>query len=613
MTGLVLALLLGSVLTFMHIAKNRSDTASQIKSSFLANMSHEIRTPMNAVIGMTELLLHEPLNERQRDYVNDINTSTQSLLSIINDILDLSKIESGKLSMNLVNYDFHAMVDNINSMFNYVAQKKGLEFRFESVGDMPKTLYGDDIRLRQVLTNLCGNAVKYTEKGYIRFKVTVSGDMLIFEVKDTGMGIHKEAMPRLFSAFEQDKTDKNRSIVGTGLGLAISKAFVEMMGGKIMLDSEEEQGTVVTVMVPLVLGSESEVKHEKKVKTELSVYAPDARVLLVDDNEFNLKVAHGLLKLFEIDAKKAPSGKDAIEMVKESEFDIVFMDHMMPEMDGIEATSEIRKLGGGFKGLPIIALTANAVQGAREMFLANGFNDFVSKPIDMQRLTEILVEWLPQGKLVQKASIAGDECQQDVGQSAFWDALEGVSEINSAIGLDRVSGIESMYHDNLLLFYKKLAPECKHMSTLLDDLDISSFSITIHAMKSALATIGAMKLSEAAYRMEMASKKRDLIYCIDRFPYLNERLLALHDALSAVFPEGGASHEKGPGDLELLREYIEKALAAADDYDNDTGLEAVNKLLEYDFGEENNALLENASAAFRGYEYDQARESLERI
>jgi len=568
---------------------------------------------MNAVIGMTELLMHEPLTERQRDYVNDINTSTQSLLSIINDILDLSKIESGKLSINPVNYDFDAMIYSVNSMFRYVAQNKGLEFRFETIGDMPKTVFGDDIRLKQVLTNLCGNAVKYTKEGYVRLKVTVTGDMLIFEIKDTGIGIQKEALPRLFHAFEQDKTDKNRSIVGSGLGLAISKAFVEMMDGKIMLDSEEDHGTVVTVMIPLVLGVESAIVREKKVMAELAMNAPDAKVLIVDDNEFNLKVAYGLLKLFCIDAKKAASGKAAIGMVVENDFDIVFMDHMMPEMDGVESTREIRMLGGKFRNLPIIALTANAVQGAKEMFLANGFNDFLSKPIEMQKLTEILMEWLPQEKIVQKSDAGESEDPDDVVKSDFWDALDEIGDINSTIGLSRVSGIESMYRDNLVLFQKKLLKDCAHLSACIDDLDIEKFSISIHAMKSVLATVGAMKLSESAQRLETASKNRDLIYCVDRFPYLKERLLYLHEALSAVFPEDEAASEKEPGDPDYLREYAQKALSAADDFDNDLGMEAVSSLLKYDFGAENYTILENALAAFRDYDYDLARCELEKV
>jgi len=611
-TGLILALLLCGVLTFMHIAKNRSDSASQVKSSFLANMSHEIRTPMNAVTGMTELLLHEELTSRQRGYVNDIKASANSLLSLINDILDLSKIESGKLMLNPINYDFPALIDNINSMFKYVAQKKGLEFRFETKGTIPGILYGDDIRLRQVLTNLCGNAVKYTEKGYVRLKITSMEDKLIFEVRDTGMGIKKESIQVIFNAFEQDRTEKNRNTVGTGLGLSISKAFVEMMGGSIMLDSEYEQGTVITVIIPQVLGQEPAVKCEEKTETELTIYAPTASVLLVDDNEYNLKVAHGLLMLYGIDAKQVSSGKEAIDMVKKNDFDIVFIDHMMPDMDGVDATGEIRKLGGRNKTLPIIVLTANAVHGAKEMFLLNGFNDFISKPIDMHKLTEVLAEWLPGEKIMQKAGSADPSPSLSSGLFGEDSLLAKTGEINTEIGLSRVSGIESLYCENLCLFHKIIIPECERLSAFIKDNDINKFSISIHAIKSVLSSVGAMKLSEAAFQMETASKNNDLTYCAQQFPEFGERLLSLHKTLSVIFPKE-ETKEKENGTADYFREQIEKALTAAESYNDDFGLWAVNSLLAFDFGKENNALLEKVSAAFKGYDFDGAIETLKKL
>ena len=611
--GFILAWLFCGVLTSLNRAKNRSEAASKVKSSFLASMSHEIRTPMNAIIGMTELLQHERLSDRQTDYVNDINTSARSLLDIINDILDLSKIESGKLSLNPINFDFHALIDNVNSMFGFVAQKKGLEFRFESVGEMPKILYGDDVRLRQILTNICGNAVKYTEKGHIRLKVTVLGGMLIFEVKDTGVGIRREEIPKLFNAFEQANAEKSRYIVGTGLGLAISKAFVEMMDGSIMLESEYGQGTVITVMIPVIPGSESDVEQENREKEKLSLYAPVAEILLVDDNEYNLKVAHGLLKLYGIDAKMSLSGIEAVNMIGKKDFDIVFMDHMMPEMDGVEAACEIRKLGGKYKNLPIIALTANAVHGAKEMFLANGFNGFLSKPIDMQELSGVLLEWLPQDKVILKSTTEEETESEDVMPSSFWDAIDNTGEINTEIGLSRVSDIERMYHDNLKLFCNKLIPECEHLSACLRDKDIDWFSISIHAMKSSLSTIGAMRLSEEAFRLEMVSKSGDLIFCEEHFPDFLEKLLSLHKTLSAIFPEEDAANGREPGNDAFLREYVRKALAAVGDYDNDAGLAAVNKLLPYDFGASNNTLLKDAFAAFQGYDCDAAGEALKRV
>jgi signal transduction histidine kinase/CheY-like chemotaxis protein len=404
--GISLAVTLILVLIRVDAARTKSDMESRHKSVFLANMSHEIRTPMNAIIGMTELLANEQLNKRQTVFIDDIKASAYSLLSIINNILDISKIESGKFTLNPVNYDFHALIDNITSMFRYAAQRKSLEFKFECSPDLPESLYGDDLRLRQILTNVCGNAVKYTEQGYIKLKISVSGGNLVFEISDTGMGIRKEDLPKLFDAFERMEMEKNRSIAGTGLGLSICKSFVEMMGGKILVDSEYEQGSVFTIIIPIVSGDKTKVNSVQNPGKERTLFAPGAEILVVDDNEFNLRVAEGLLDLFGIKTKTSSSGREAVGLVQKNEFDIVFMDHMMPDMDGIEATGKIRELGEKYKTLPIIALTANAVQGVKEMFLSNGFSGFISKPIDIQELNEVLREWLPPDKIEEKPQSA---------------------------------------------------------------------------------------------------------------------------------------------------------------------------------------------------------------
>jgi len=617
----ILGISLASVLCFVLIrvdeARDRADMESRHKSAFLANMSHEIRTPMNAIIGMTELLSNEQLNERQMGFIDDIRVSAHSLLSIINNILDLSKIESGKFTLNPVNYDFHALIDNIISMFKYVAQKKGLEFKFESVGEMPECLYGDDLRLRQVLTNICGNAVKYTEKGHVKLKISVSSGNLVFEVSDTGMGIRKEDIYKLFDAFERMEMEKNRSIAGTGLGLSICKSFVEMMGGYILVDSEYEQGSIFTIIIPAVVGNKAEAKSVKNLRKKQTLCAPGASVLIVDDNEFNLRVAEGLLGLFKIKTKSASSGKKAIELVQKNDFDIVFMDHMMPEMDGVEATEIIRGLGPQYENLPIIALTANAIHGAREMFLSSGFNGFISKPIEIQELNDVLREYLPPEKIEKKENGAlnaeSAESPNEETSSDFLCSLGKIDEINAEIGLSRVSGMENMYQETLELFHKKLEAECDTMSTALNAKDTKSFAINVHAMKSTLSTIGAMKLSDTAGKLEASAKTNDVDYCRERFPAFREKLIGLNQKLSAIFPSARAKAKKKGGDASYLQENINKALDAVNDFNGDSASKIINDLLAYDFGDQNNALLENAATAFENFDYNAARESLSKV
>ena len=300
------------------IAVESAEKANNAKTEFLANMSHEIRTPMNAIIGMSEILEHERLDDRQMNFVKDINTSAHSLLDIINDILDMSKIEAGKLDLNPVDYDFYQFINNIAMMFIHIVENRGIEFRFEKTGAIPTHLYGDDIRLRQIITNICGNAVKFTEKGYVKLSVTSKEDMLVIKVEDTGMGIRKDDLPKLFNAFEQVDKMKNRRIVGAGLGLTISKSLVDMMGGEITVESEYGHGTAFTVTIPIILGDVANIKPEKS-RASITLRAPDAKILVTDDNEFNLKVASGLLHLMDIQAETADSGFKAIELIKEND------------------------------------------------------------------------------------------------------------------------------------------------------------------------------------------------------------------------------------------------------------------------------------------------------
>ncbi|MCL1904304.1 MAG: transporter substrate-binding domain-containing protein [Oscillospiraceae bacterium] len=612
-----------------------AETASRAKSSFLANMSHEIRTPMNAIIGMSELLLNESLSEGQISYTRDINFSAKSLLEIINDILDMSKIESGKFELSPVDYDFHALIDSINSMFQYVAEKKDLEFLLEHEDKLPRYLFGDDLRLRQIITNICGNAIKFTEKGYVRLRILMKSDQegnenIFFEIKDTGQGIKKEAIPKLFNAFQQTDTVKNRGIVGTGLGLSISRSFAEMMGGDITVESEYGVGTTFTLRIPYIKGNEAEVSIHSRNNTDpnTQISAPDARILVVDDNDFNLKVAAGLFGLLDIQTDTVDSGIKAIEALKKTEYDIVFMDHMMPDMDGVEATHIIREMGGKYEKsvLPVIALTANAVLGAKEMFLENGFNDFVSKPIEVPKLNDIVKKWLPPEKIITRvnelsaiASVTSASMAEVKSASRFMNSVSAIDAINAEIGLSRASGMENLYSESLTLMQKTLVSSCTKMSGELSaktEEGLKSFSISVHSMKSMLATVGAIALSETAAELESKAKAENLDFCEQNYPAFEEKLLQLKTCLDSIFAEPSGTEkniEKQKGDLTVLKEMVSAALTAADDFDNEAGGSALETAVKYDYGERINVLLAEAIDAFNQFDCDNAAEKLQNI
>jgi len=472
--------------------------ASRAKSDFLSSMSHEIRTPMNAIIGMAELLGHEQLNERQMGYVGDITVSSKSLLGIINDILDFSKIESGKLELNPVDYELITLINNIDSMFTYVAQKKALEFKVEFVGDLPDCLYGDDMRLRQALTNICGNAVKFTEKGYIKLTITANPDRIIFRIEDTGMGIREEDIPKLFKAFEQLDKVKNRSVVGTGLGLSITKAFVGLMGGEITVESEYGRGTAFTISIPVIKGNAENIRKSKGEKNEHSISAPDAMILVTDDNEFNLKVASGLLSFMDIEAETADSGAKAIELVQQKDYDIIFMDHMMPEMDGVEAVRRIRELGGKYEKLTIIALTANAILGAREMFLENGFDDFISKPINADELQEIIQKHLPPDKI--------RTADNNKTREAIIDKEDQL----------RQKAIITFGKENLNTF--------ERITGSLSSGDIKTAHRIAHTLKSSAGYLGKKELQEAAFALEQSLQCETPDYTPDQLDAIGREL-----------------------------------------------------------------------------------------
>lgn len=394
----------------LRTAKTRAEEASQAKSDFLANMSHEIRTPINAVMGMNEMILRESKDPQVLSYAEDIKGASQMLLSIINDILDFSKIEAGKMEIVDVKYDISSVLNDISNMIGIKAEQKGLKLNVSVEESIPSTLFGDSIRIQQVMLNLLNNAVKYTDAGEICFKVGVDrieNDLvyLMIQVQDSGIGIREEDQNKLFQSFQRLDLTQNRTVEGTGLGLAITGKLVERMGGTIDVKSVYGKGSTFTVSIPQRIVVATPVgdfqKHyqefkQKKDERKKAFTAPEAKILLVDDNNLNLRVATHLMKYLELQTYTCSSGHEFLERIQREHFDVIFLDHMMPGMDGIEALRESKTLVNNLCAkTPIVALTANAIVGAREMYLKAGFDDYLCKPIKPQELELCLLKFLP--------------------------------------------------------------------------------------------------------------------------------------------------------------------------------------------------------------------------
>lgn len=505
-------------------------SANEAKSAFVSNISHEIRTPMNSIVGMTEVMLRTSHSAKEQEYLQNIQSSGQALLTIINDVLDFSKMESGKMQLFPEPYDTLSLYHDLKITLENQIHGRPLEFIYEIDQSLPCTLYGDMGRIRQIITNLVSNAIKYTETGYVRFSVNVREKndqkiFLYFEVEDSGIGIRTEDVHLLFDSFQRVDLKKNRRIEGTGLGLTISQNLVNMMGGNIGVESEYGKGSKFYFCIEQSIVDDtpiSEINYDKRhnsvieKEAESLFTAPEAQILLVDDNSLNLLVAQELLKPLQLQIDTAENGRDAVALVQQKHYDLVLMDHMMPVMDGITATKAIRALADpDIRNVPVIALTANAMVDARKEFASAGMNGFVAKPIDFKAICTQLRKWLPAERIQEvseqeaRSLLSGETQQTTPAEQKTPAAADTPGDFQWEEGLKYCGSAEAL-KQTLAIFYQTIDSKANKIEQCLQEELLDDYTIEVHALKSSALLIGAPALSAAAKELEQYGNEKNL-------------------------------------------------------------------------------------------------------
>ena len=627
--------------------KEEAEKNSKYKSDFLANMSHEIRTPMNAILGTVEILTRdESASSSFCEGLDTIHNSGNLLLNIINDILDLSKIESGKLELTPSEYEVASLINDTVTLNMMRIGSKEIDFRLYVEEKVPRILYGDEIRIKQILNNLLSNAFKYTVKGEVKLSFSVLPNKteqanevtLVISVSDTGQGMTAEQVSGLFNPYTRYNFEANRTIEGTGLGMNITHNLVDLFQGEVSVESEPGIGSTFTVKIPQVcIGSDvlgkdltenlcnfhvSGIRQHRKANI---IYEPMpyGKVLIVDDVESNLYVAKGLMLPYELSVDTVTSGLGAIDIIKSGAvFDIVFMDHMMPKMDGIEATKIIREMG---YANPIVALTANAVKGQQEIFLSNGFDDFVSKPIDVRRLNTVLKKYIrdrQSPEILENARRDTDSSQSNRLAGEYGNAGDGITLTPaqaqpSAETQGIESGTQSVTPQLAEIFIRDAQRSIAALETIsynaigYTDEEARLYTTSIHAMKSALANIGECELSDFAYRLEMAGRSNNITLITGDTPAFLDRL---REVIGRLASREGANEDEdaASGDYEVLKERMLEIKTACELFDRKAVKKTIAELRLFTWDSSINELLCDMSEHLLAGDYEQVSQAADR-
>ncbi len=599
---------LDDMLKVVEAKCDEAQNATRSKTQFLANMSHEIRTPINSIMGMNEMILRESTEPDIRDYAGEVKTASQSLLGIINDILDISKIEAGKYSIVRVKFNLATLIGDVYNLVRFRAEGKNLEFKVIADEDLPSRIYADDIRLKQILMNLLTNAVKYTDKGTITFRISLAdGGGIRFAVKDTGIGIKEKDLVHLHIAFNRLDEKRNRKVEGTGLGLAITTGLLELMGSKLEVSSVYGEGSVFSFVIkPKVIdvtpiGWIDFTQRNYKVETYNEEFeAPDAHVLIVDDNDVNRKVFIKLLKKTKIKISEASSGAECLAMTAETRYDMIFMDHMMPEMDGIQAFKAIRSQEMNLcRTVPIIALTANAVSGAREYYLDIGFNGFLTKPVEPKQLEDVVRTHLDSRYIKQCTE---PEPEPEIPPLEL-PIIEGVDWSVARLHLKD----DDILLETLTMFSAALRRDADELDFYYEDIknedSRTRYRVKVHSMKSSAMLVGFVQLAGMAMELEKAARAGEVDIIKAMHKIFIERWMSYSEPLAEIV-ESSTPKIPAAGHMAEIEEIFAQIRTAAEEMDVDVLDDMSSRLNQYSFESPQAEQIESIRASILNFEVE---------